>query len=187
MSFLTGGTDTQYCYCHTVRGDSSQQYDSAKWKREPHALTAATRECWQPAVLRAVLALPCPRCPAKALLPPRCSGNRAWPTISLSILPSLVTQLDQDQQVFRSNNSEVCLYLPGGCKYKLSSEKHNTHPRALLNMLIRGVAGTIIKGLKALDFLWPPLQPGTLCSLKDKIVFVEPPVTHCQWIFSVLH
>lgn len=136
-----------------MRGDTSQQYDSAKWKREPHALIAAARERWQPAVLRAALALPCPRRPAQAPLPPRCSGKRARPTISLSILPSLVTQLDQDQQVFRSNNSEVCLYLPGGCKYKLSSEKHNTHPRALLNMLIRGVAGTIIKGLKALDFL----------------------------------
>lgn len=113
-------------------------------------------------------------------------GNQDWPTISLSILRSLVTWQDQHQQVIRSNTSEVHLYLVGRCKHKLSFKNHNTCTGILFNMLIGGVAGTIIKGLKALDFLWPPLQSRTLCSLKDKIVFVEPMVTYCKRIFSVL-
>lgn len=57
-------------------------------------------------------------------------------------------------------------------------------------MPIEGMAGTIIKGLKDLGFLWPPLhfQCRILCSLKGKIVFVEPTVTSGKWLslfFSV--
>lgn len=59
-------------------------------------------------------------------------------------------------------------------------------------MPIKGIAGTIIKGLKDLGFLWPPLhlQHRILCSLKDKIVFVEPTVTSGKWLslfFSISH
>lgn len=103
-------------------------------------------------------------------------------------LHSLATQRGQPQQVFRSNSSKVHLCLVNGCKCKLNSKNHYIYIYIfiLFNMPIEGMIGTIIKGLKDLGFLWPPLhlQCRIVCSLKGKIVFVKPTVTSGKW-FSV--